>query len=55
MKLNVGKVIDNMTRESYIPTDSVKSANDDYFSLVHNIGTKSYVNSDKTNPTYLVS
>ena len=38
MKLNVGKVIDNMTRESCIPTDSVKSK-DDYFSLVHNIKT----------------
>ena len=37
MKLDVGKVVDHMTRESCVPTDSVKSG--DYSSLVHNIGT----------------
>ena len=37
MKLDVGKVVDKITRESCIPIDSVKSG-DDYFSLVHNIG-----------------
>ena len=38
MKLDAGKVIDNMTRGSCIPIDSVKSS-DDYFSLIHSIGT----------------
>ena len=38
MKLSVGKVVDNMTRWSYIPIGSVKSS-DDYSSLVHSIGT----------------
>jgi len=37
MKLNVGKVVDHMTRGSCILTDSVKS-DDDYSNLVHNIG-----------------
>ena len=41
MKQDVGKVIDHMTQESCIPTDSVKSG-DDYSSLVHNIRTVSY-------------
>ena len=39
MKLDVGKVVDHMTRESCIPADSVKSG-DDCFSLVHIIGTE---------------
>ena len=34
IKLNVGKVVDIMTRESCIPTDSVKSG-DDNFNFVH--------------------
>jgi len=38
MKLDVGEVVNYMTRESYIPTDFVKSGND-YSSLVHNITT----------------
>ena len=46
MKKIVEKMVDNMTRESYIPTDSVKSR-DDYSSLVHNIGTEAYVDSDQ--------
>jgi len=46
-------VVDNMTRGSCIPIDSVKSSND-CFSLVHNIGTVTYIDSDKTNLTYLV-
>ena len=46
MKLDVGKVFDNMTRESYIPIDSVKSI-DDCSSLVHSIGTRAYIDSDR--------
>jgi len=42
-----------MTQGSCIPTDLVKSE-DDCSSLIHNIGTGAYVDSDKTNPTYLV-
>ena len=53
MKLDVVKVVDNMTRGSCIPIDSVKSS-DNYFSLIHSIGTGTYIDSDKTNPTYLV-
>ena len=37
MKLDVGKVVDNMTRGSCIPIDSVKSS-DDYSSVVHILG-----------------
>ena len=36
-RLNVGMVDDNMTRESCIPIDSVKSS-EDYSILFHNIG-----------------
>ena len=53
MELDVGKVIDKMTRGSCIPTDTVKSS-DDISSHVHNIGTGEYIDSDKTNPAYLV-
>jgi len=42
-----------MTWESCIFIDSVKSS-DDYSSLIQNIGTGAYIDSDKTNPTYLV-
>jgi len=38
MKLDIGKVVDHMTRESCIPTNSLKRGND-YSSLVHSIGT----------------
>ena len=48
MKLDVGKVVNYMTRGSCIPTDSVKSG-DDSSSLVHSIGTGAYIDSDKTN------
>ena len=51
MKVDVGKVSDHMTRGSYIPTDSVKSG-DDYFSLVHSIGTRACIDLDKTNPAH---
>jgi len=51
MKLDVGKIVDHMTRGSCIPFDSVKRG-DDYSSLVH--GTGAYTDLDKTNPTYLV-
>ena len=53
MKLNVGKVVDNMTRGSCIPIDSVKS-NDDCSSLVHSIRTGACIDSDKTNLAHLV-
>ena len=53
MKLFVGKVIDSKIRESYIPTDSVKSG-DDYPIFVHNTGIGAYIDSDKTNLAYLV-
>ena len=45
--LNVGQVINGMTRGSYIPTDSVKSGGD-CSNLVHSIGTGAYIDSDKT-------
>jgi len=48
MKLDVGRVVDNMTRGSCIPIDSVKSSND-YSSLVHSIRTGACIDSDKTN------
>ena len=53
MKLDVGKVVDHMTRESCIPTDSVKSG-DDYSILIHNTRIRAYIDSHKTNLTYLV-
>ena len=46
MKLDVGKVVDNMTRESCIPID-LKSS-DDYSNLVHSIGTRACIDWDKT-------
>jgi len=52
MKLFVSKVIDTKTRGSYIHTDSVKNG-DDYPNLVHNTAFGAYINSDKTNLTYL--
>ena len=54
-KLNVGKVVDKMTLRSYIPTDSVKSRDGNYFSPFYNNETGVYVGSDKTNLIYLVS
>jgi len=36
-----------MTRGSCILTDSVKSGDDDYSSLIHNIEIGSYIDSDK--------
>jgi len=53
MKLDVGKVVDHMTRESCIPTDSVKSE-DDCSSPFYNVRTGTYIDSDKINLTYLV-
>jgi len=53
MKLNVGKVVDYMTRESCIPIDSVKNR-DGYYDFVHNFEIRACVELDKTNPTYLV-
>ena len=43
-----------MTQGSCIPTDSVKRGDDDCSSLVYNIKTRAYVDTDKTNPAYLV-
>ena len=40
-----------MTRESCIPTDSVKSG-DDYSSLVHSIRIGACIDLDKTNPAH---
>ena len=51
MKLDGDRIVDNMTRVSCIPIDSVKSS-DDYFSHIHSIGTGACNDSDKTNPTY---
>jgi len=51
MKLDVGRVVDNMTRGSYIPIDSVKSS-DDSSSLIHSVGTGAHIDSDKTNPAH---
>ena len=53
MELDVGKVVDHMTRESCIPTDSVKSG-DDYSSLIHSIGTGAHIESDYPNSAYKV-
>ena len=51
MKLVVGTVVNNMTRGSCIPIDSVKGS-DDYSSHVHSIGTGACTDSDKTNPAH---
>ena len=50
MKLDVGKVVDNMTRGSSIPIDSVRSS--DYSSLAHSIETGVCIDSDKINLEY---
>jgi len=47
-------VVDHMTHGNCIPIDSVKSEDDDYSSLVHNIEIGAYCDRDKTNPTNLV-
>jgi len=53
MQLDVGKVVNYMTRKSCIPTDSMKSG--DYCSsLVYSIEIGAYIDSNKTNPAYLV-
>ena len=54
MKLVICKVVDHMTRGSYIPTDLVKRRDDDCSSLVHDIGNETYVDSDKINLACLV-
>ena len=51
--MNVGKVVDKITRGSCIPNNSVKSE-DDCSNLVHNIEIGTYVDSDKINLTYLI-
>ena len=53
LKLDVGKVVDNMTRGSCIPIDSVRIS-DDNFSLVHSIGTGACIDPDTTNPAHSV-
>jgi len=52
-KKYVGQVVDQKTRGNCIPTDSMKSSDDDS-SLVHNIRTGTYVDLDKTNSAYWV-
>ena len=52
IKLDIGKVVDHMTRESCVPTEYVKSGN--YSGLVHSIGIRAYIESGKTNLAYLV-
>ena len=54
IKLFVGKVVDSTTQGSCIPTNSMKSG-DDYPNLIHNTGIEAYIDSAKTNLTYLVS
>jgi len=53
MKLDVDRMVDNMTQESCISIDSVKSS-DDYFSLVYSIRTGACIDSDKTNLAHWV-
>ena len=53
MKLFIGKVVDSKTRVSCIPTDLVMS-DDDYPILVHNTEIGAYIDSNKTNSSYLV-
>ena len=53
MKLDVRKVVDHITQMSCIPTDSVESG-DDYSSLVHSIGTRSYIKLDNPNSAYKI-
>jgi len=53
MKLDISYVVDHMTRGNCISTVSVKRG-DDCSSLIHNIDTGAYIDSDKTNLTYLV-
>ena len=52
MKLFVSKVVASKTRRNCIPTNSMKGR-DDYPNLVHNTAIGAYIDSDKTNPTYL--
>ena len=52
MKLDVDKVVDHMTRESCVPTDSVKS--DDYSNLIHSTGTGAHIESNKIYLAYFV-
>jgi len=51
--MNIGKMVDKMTWGSCIPTDSLKSGDND-FSLVHNIRIGAYIDSNKTNLTNFV-
>ena len=53
MKLNVGQVVDSMTRGSCIPIDLVKSC-DNHPNIFPNTRVGAYTDSDKTNPSYLV-
>ena len=53
MKLNVEKVVDNITWGKCIPTDSMKSG-DNCSNLVYNTRVREYVESNKINPAYLV-
>jgi len=46
-------VVDNITQGNCIAIDSMKSS-DECSSLVHNIGSGACIDSDKTNPAYLI-
>ena len=53
MKLDVNKVVNNKTRGSCIPIDSMNNSVD-YSSLVHCIGTGAHIESDNPNSAYKV-
>jgi len=49
----VKKVFDSSTRARRVPIDSMKSV-DDCTNLGHSSGDGGYIESEKTNPTYLI-
>jgi len=53
MKLNVEKMVDNMTRRRCVLIDSMKTE-DDYSNFDQNSKIGDYIESDKTNLVYLV-
>ena len=48
----VNKVVENQTRESGIPMNSMKSGNQ-FENYGHKIGSMGHIESDKPNPTYM--
>ena len=53
MKLDIGKVVNNLTSGRCISIDSVKSR-DDYSNFVYKLEIGAYIDSDKASSTYLV-